>query len=234
MAWAETHYREVFGTPTSLEEVAQEQEARRDAGLPWIPPAQLVDPLAHRLLPQLCVDVFGEPAGSSAREVLADLRRRHERMMATLHGSLARMETSRPVSPGREGDQPMVSAGDGSPPSPPSTTLAADDCTQAPDSPRPRAPLSPPGGGVSAAAARPRAAELQAPGSRSPAQPGKRGTPDPPCSGMAASPAKQLRRAPPRRARAQPSPGEFTLLTRAAPRAADPPDAALAAQPGLP
>ena len=58
LADCETHFREVFGTPSSAAEVEVEQYARRDAGLPWLHPRLLSTPSSAPLVLVLCASVF--------------------------------------------------------------------------------------------------------------------------------------------------------------------------------
>lgn len=92
-ASAETHYREVFGTPLSRAAVDAEQYARRDAGMPWVEPFKLVTLSDRPLVMNLGAAAFPALSGGTPRAVLDHLQQCHESMMETLRSAAKKVGT---------------------------------------------------------------------------------------------------------------------------------------------
>ena len=84
LASFETHYREVFGAPTTLADVVAEQHARRDAGMPWVNPTRLVTLENTLLHVKLNSTTYPTLSGDTITEALDLLQESHDSMMETL------------------------------------------------------------------------------------------------------------------------------------------------------
>ena len=83
----EAHYREVFGTPTSLAAVVQEQHALKDAGLPWVRPAMLTTAASSAHVMALSAAAFPVFCGATPAAVLQDMASRQDTVMAQLRSA---------------------------------------------------------------------------------------------------------------------------------------------------